>query len=137
VKIPLIISRNIVKKIIFLALLLSTGIAFADDAKNDWHNTTLSDATITKIQEAKYHYKKCVSDEMQKPVYQKLDSRHATDEIIKQCEAVLAKMREVYTTEKVPGVVADRHLKQMRTQITRDVLQTMMFSEAARATGSQ
>jgi len=125
------------KQIIFLALLLSTVIAFADDAKNEWHNTTLSDETIAKIQDAKYQYKKCVSDEMQKPAYQKLDSRHATDEIIKQCEAVLAKMREVYTAEKVPGVIADRHLKQMRTQVTRDVLQNMMFSEAARSAGQQ
>ncbi len=123
------------KSIIFLAMLLSTVLAFADDAKNEWQNTQLSDATITKIQDAKYQYKKCISDEMQKPSYQTLDSRHATDEIIKRCEAVLTNMREIYIAEKVPGIVADRHLKQMRTQITRDVLQSMMFSEAARASG--
>jgi len=54
------------KKILFLTVLLSAATAFADDAKNEWHNTTLSDATIKKIQDAKYQYKKCVSDEMQK-----------------------------------------------------------------------
>ena len=52
---------------------------------------------------------------------------------MKQCENVLAKMREVYIAEKVPEVIADRHLKQMRLQTTRLVLQDMMFNEAARS----
>jgi hypothetical protein len=125
------------KKILFLAILLSIKMALADDAKNEWHNTTLSDATIEKIQAAKYEYKKCVGDEMQKSVYQEQDSRQATDAIMKQCEPVLAKIREVYTKAEVPGVIADRHLKQMRIQTTREALQGMMFSEAARKTGQR
>ncbi len=125
------------KNILFLSLLLSTGTAFSDDAKNEWHNTTLSDATIEKIQVAKYEYKKCVGGEMQKSAYQGQDSRKATDAIMKQCETILAKMREVYTEAKVPEVIADRHLKQVRTQITREALQGMMFSEAARKSGNQ
>ena len=125
------------KKIIFLCLLSFAATAYSDDAKNEWHNTTLSEATIEKIQAAKFEYKKCVSDEMQKPAYQQQDSRNATEAIIKQCEPVLAKMREVYTDAKVPGTIADRHLKQMRLQTTRDVLQNMMFSEAARKTGNK
>ena len=125
------------KNILFLVLLLSTGSAFSDDAKNEWHNTTLSDATIEKIQTAKYEYKKCVGSEMQKSVYQGQDSRKATDAIMKQCEAILSKMREVYTEAEVPGVIADRHLKQMRLQTTREALQGMMFSEASRKAGNQ
>jgi KaiC/GvpD/RAD55 family RecA-like ATPase len=125
------------KKILFLTLLLSAVTAFADDAKNEWHNTTLSDATIKKIQEAKYQYKKCVVDEMQKPAHQEQESRRATDQIMKQCESVLARMREVYLAEKVPGIIADRHLKQMRMQTTRNALQGMMFNEAARKSGQQ
>jgi hypothetical protein len=125
------------KKILFLSLLLSAGIAFSDDAKNEWHNTTLSDDTIEKIQAAKYEYKKCVGNEMQKSAYQEQDTRNATDAIMKQCEPVLAKMREIYTDAKVPGVVADRHLKQMRLQTTREALQGMMFSEAARKAGNK
>ena len=125
------------KKILFLSLLLSAAAAHSDDAKNEWHNTTLTDATIEKIQAAKYEYKKCVSDDMQKPAYQQLDSRNATETIIKQCEPVLAKMRQVYTEADVPGAVADRHLKQMRLQTTREVLQNMMFSEAARKAGNK
>ncbi|NOU13989.1 MAG: hypothetical protein HOO92_08525 [Methylococcaceae bacterium] len=41
-------------------------------------------------------------------------------------------MRDIYIAEKVPAVIADRHLKQMRLQTTRTALQGMMFSEAAR-----
>jgi len=125
------------KKILFLTVLLSAATAFADDAKNEWHNTTLSDATIKKIQDAKYQYKKCVSDEMQKTAHQEQESRQATEEIMKQCESVLSQMREVYLAEKVPGIIADRHLKQMRMQTTRNVLQGMMIGEAARKSGQQ
>jgi hypothetical protein len=56
---------------------------------------------------------------------------------MKQCEPVLTKMREIYTDAKVPGVIADRHLKQMRFQTTREALQGMMFSEAARKAGNK
>ena len=124
-------------KIFFLTILLSAMTAFADDAKNEWQNTTLSDATIKKIQDAQYQYKKCVGGEMQKPAHQEQESRKATEEIMKQCEPVLSRMREVYLAEKVPGTIADRHLKQMRMQTTRNVLQGMMFSEAARKSGQQ
>ncbi len=120
------------KKILFLTLLLSSVTAFAADAKNEWTNTTISDGTIKKIQENQYLYKKCVGTEMQKPTYQNLESRKATESIMKQCESVLGQMREIYLAEKVPGTIADRHLKQMRMQTTRNVLQGMMFGEAAR-----
>jgi hypothetical protein len=125
------------KKIFFLTVLLSAVTAFADDAKNEWQNTTLSDATIKKIQDAQYQYKKCVGGEMQKSAHQQQESRPATEEIMKQCESVLSQMREVYLAEKVPGPIADRHLKQMRMQTTRNVLQNMMLNEAARKSGQQ
>ncbi|MDO9424277.1 MAG: hypothetical protein Q7T40_08830 [Methylobacter sp.] len=125
------------KKILFLTVLLSAATAFADDAKNEWHNTTLSDATIKKIQDAGYQYKLCVSAEMQKPAHQQQESRRATEEIMTQCESILSRMREVYLAEKVPGAIADRHLRQMRMQVTRNVLRGMMFGEAARKSGQQ
>ena len=123
------------KKILFAGVLLFAGIVFADDAKNEWHNTVLTDATIEKVQAAKFEYKKCVGDEMQKSSYQDQDSRKATDAIMKQCESILAKMRAVYTEAKVPEVISDRHLKQIRMQTTREALQGMMFSEASRKAG--
>jgi len=74
---------------------------------------------------------------MQKPEYQTKESRVSTEAIIKHCEPGLAKMREIYIAEKVPEVIADRHLKQMRIQTTRTALQGMMFSEAARKSSQQ
>jgi hypothetical protein len=122
------------RKLLLLPLLVVSMSSFAvEKAADEWETTTISDATIKKIQDSKFVYKKCVSDEMQKAQYQKQESRHATEEIVKQCENVLAKMREVYIAEKVPEVIADRHLKQMRLQTTRLVLQDMMFNEAARS----
>ncbi|CAA9890299.1 conserved exported hypothetical protein [Candidatus Methylobacter favarea] len=125
------------KQILFLAILLSAAAAFANDPKNEWHNTVLTDATIKKIQDAKYQYKKCVGEEMQKSIYQQQESRMATEAIIKQCEPVLAQIRAVYLAEKVPDSVADRHLRQMRVQATRNALQGLMFAEAARKSGQQ
>ncbi len=122
------------KKLLLLPLLLFSITGFSQEpSKDDWQNTTISDATIKKIQESKFVYKKCVVDEMQKAPYQKQESRQATEAIVKQCENVLAKMRDVYIAEKVPEIIADRHLKQMRLQTTRLVLQDMMFNEAARS----
>ncbi|MDD5214419.1 MAG: hypothetical protein PHQ03_02635 [Methylococcales bacterium] len=122
------------KKLLLLPLLLISLSSFAEEKTADeWENTTISDETIKKIQESKYVYKKCVADEMQKAPYQKQESRQATEAIVKQCENVLAKMREVYIAQKVPEVIADRHLKQMRLQTTRLVLQDMMYNEAARS----
>ncbi|NOT83919.1 MAG: hypothetical protein HOP02_03885, partial [Methylococcaceae bacterium] len=48
---------------------------------------------------------------------------------------ILSDIRKVYVDEEVPGVIADRHLKQIRTQTTRGVLQQMMYFEAARKSG--
>lgn len=126
------------KKILFLlALMLVSFGAGADDAKNEWHNTVLSEATIGEINQASYKYKKCVSDEMQKPAYALMDTRLATDTITRMCEPVLGKMRDIYLAQKIPGSVADRHLKQLRLTVTRNVLQNMMFAEAARKSGQQ
>jgi hypothetical protein len=125
------------KNFFFLTVLLFTATAFAEDAKNDWHDTTLSDATIKKIQDTQYQYKKCVVTEMQKPAHQEQAIHQATEEIMKQCESVLSQMRDVYLAEKVPAVIADRHLKQMRLQTTRSALQSMMFNEAARKAAQQ
>jgi hypothetical protein len=72
---------------------------------------------------------------MQKKGYLKIESRSATDAIIKQCENVLSQMRQVYTDAEVPDVIADRHLKKMRNDVTRRVLKQLMFVEASRAAG--
>lgn len=117
-------------------LLLASHLAFADEAaKDEWNETTLKEETIQKIQQAQYTYKKCVVDAMRKPDFAQLESRRATDAIIKQCEPTLAGMRNVYTDAGVPGVVADRHLKKLRIQVTRNLLQELMYVEAAKKAG--
>ena len=118
--------------LLFAALLIPVS-ASAEQASDEWQNTTISDATIKKIQEAKYEYKKCVGEQMQKPAYLDMDSRKATEAILKLCEPMLGKMRETYLAEKIPGVMADRHLRQVRIQTTRKVLQEMIFARAGRS----
>jgi hypothetical protein len=123
------------KTLFLLIALLFSASAVAEKTSEEWQNTAISDATITKIQEAKYEYKKCVGEQMQKSAYLDMDSRKATDEIIKLCEPMLGKMREVYLAEKVPGVMADRHLRQIRIQTTRKLLQELIFAQAGRSAG--
>lgn len=120
------------KTLFFLLALFISATAFAEQASDEWQNTVLTEATIKKIQESKYDYKKCVGEQMQKPAYLEMDSRKATDEIMKQCESTLSKIREVYLAEKVPGIIADRHLKQIRIQTTRKALENLIFAQAAK-----
>lgn len=128
---------KIMKQFLFSALFIFSITVSANDAKNEWHNTTLTEATIKNIQKAQFTYKKCVTDEMQKKGYLKIESRSATDAIIKRCESVLSDMRKVYLDADVPGSIADRHLKKMRISITRRVLKQMMFAEAANRAGAR
>lgn len=127
------------KSILLVGLLLSATHVYAEKApekaKEEWQNTTLSDDTIKKIQDAKHEYNKCISAEMQKSDYKKIDTRNATEAIVKQCEEILGDIRKVYTDVKVPEVIADRHLRQIRVQTMRGVLQQMMYLEAARKAG--
>lgn len=120
---------------LFVVLMLLSGLVRAEDANQDWNATTLSDATIEKIQAAQFNYKKCVADEMKNPQHLSLESRHATDAIIKQCEPTLAQMRGIYVDAGVPGTIADRHLKSLRIKVTRNLLQELMYLEAAKKAG--
>jgi hypothetical protein len=124
------------KKTFAMVMLAFSATVLADDAKNEWHNTTLKEETIKQIQLSQLSYKQCVAEEMQKKTYAKQESRMATDAIIKRCENMLGGMRQVYVDAGVPEVIADRHLKKMRIQTTRKLLQQMMFMEASRAAGA-
>jgi hypothetical protein len=125
------------KPYLFLVLMAFSSWTMAEEAKDEWNETSLSEETIQKIQQAQFNYKKCVMDTMRKPDYAKLESRNATDVVIRECEPVLADMRKVYTDVQVPAVIADRHLKKLRIQVTRKVLQEFMYAEAAKKAGAQ
>lgn len=121
---------------LFIMLLLASQLAFAEDAKEEeWNATTLKDEVIKQIQQAQYTYKKCVVDEMKKPEYAATESRRATDGIIRFCEPKLGEIRKIYTDAEVPGVIADRQLKKLRIQVTRNLLQELMYAEAAKKSG--
>jgi len=121
--------------VVLLVSLNTTASVAAEPVAEEWQNTVLSDALIKKIQESNFEYKKCVGEQMQKSSNIDMDSRKATDEIIKKCEPVLSKMREMYLAEKVPSVIADRHLRQIRVKISRKVLQELIFAQANRSVG--
>ena len=101
-----------------------------------WNGSSLSEATIKQVQEDKQVYKQCVYQEAQKKGYQKFDSRVATDAVIKQCETTLAKIRTTFSKEGVPEIIIDRFLKKTRIDMTRKILQSLMFAEATRKAGA-
>ncbi len=108
----------------------------AKPSAKTWNGSNLSDETIKKVQQDKYDYTQCVYKEAQKKGYAKIDSRIATDAVIKQCEPELAKIRATFINDGVPDIIADRYLKKTRIQLTRKILQSLMFAEAARKAGA-
>jgi hypothetical protein len=127
------------KAVLFSLLMITASGVFAEETKeevkDEWQSTSLSEETIHKIQQAQYGYKKCVVDAMRKPEIGKLESRFATDTVMKQCEPVLGDLRKVLQDAGVPPGGADRQLKHIRIQVTRNVLQELMYAEAAKKSG--
>jgi hypothetical protein len=125
------------KFLIVLIILIYSGILSAEETqkKSVWNATSLTPEVMKKIQSSQLAYKKCVIRKMKKPLYAKQKIREATGSIIKACEPFLSKMRAVYLKVKVPSVIADRHLKKMRIQITRKLLQELMFRKASKKAG--
>lgn len=101
--------------------------ACANPAPSTWNATELSDSTIRAIQRAQYQYKKCVIGKMRQNTTSKDAIETAASKVIKRCESVLAKMRKVYLAAAVPDIIADRHLRKMRTDISRRVIKQLMF----------
>jgi hypothetical protein len=126
------------KPFLIIAALFYTSLSFAAaPTADEWDGSVLSDTLMNKIQTVSVEYKTCAATEMQKPDYSKIDVRQATESVIKVCEPILSKMRHVYTSEKVPEVIADRQLRKMRIQTTRNLLAELMFRDAARKAGAQ
>ncbi len=130
------------KKIIFsLIYALSFSACAATEPStnkdNKWDGSSLSNEVITQVQTAKATYKQCVYTEAQKKGYVKIDSRVATDAIMKQCEPSLGKIRTIFINAGVPPISIDRFLKKTRADLTRNILRSLMFAEAARKAGAQ
>ncbi len=120
---------------LLMSLLAAFQASAAEDQSNQWQATTLSDTTIKQVQQAKYKYMQCITREMQNAAYVGMDSRTATDKVMKKCESSLSNIRTVFSAEKVPATISDRYLKKTRTETARKILQQLMFAEAARKMG--
>jgi hypothetical protein len=128
-------------KIIFsLIYALSLSASAATDSPvnkgENWNGSIISDKVITQVQQAKAAYKQCVYTEAQKKGYIKIDTRVATDAIMKQCEPNLGKIRTIFINSGVPAISTDRFLKKTRFGLTRNILRSLMFAEAARKAGA-
>jgi len=128
------------KKAFLFALCVLSFTAIAEEntkpSGETWNGSKLSEATIKQVQADKYSYTQCIYKESQKQGYQKIDSRVATDAVMKQCEKELSKIRSTFTNSGVPGIVADRYLKKTRIGMTRKILKSLIFAEAARKSGA-
>lgn len=102
-----------------------------------WNGSSLSNEVITQVQKAKSTYKQCVYTEAEKKGYIKIDTRVATDAIMKQCEPSLGKIRTIFIDAGVPAISTDRFLKKTRVDLTRNILKSLMFADAARKAGAQ
>jgi len=127
---------------LFFLLPLSACAAATDtskpltDSKNTtWNGSILSDSVIAQVQKAKQDYRHCVYTEAQKKGYTKIDTRVATDAVIKQCEPQLSKIHSIFTEAGVPDVIIGRFLKKTRITLTRKILKSLMFAEASRKAG--
>ncbi len=110
-------------------LIVPTGSAIS--AKT-WQPTTLSSETIEKTRVATQAYHVCLDNEINAFRQVRLDSRHATNIILKKCEFELTPIRTALLAEQVPTKIADRLLRRRRNQAVRKVLQSMMFAESRR-----
>ena len=104
----------------------------ADKTDQQWPATTLSDTTIKNVQTAKYNYLKCIAKEAKKKHYARMDTRAATDRILKQCEKPLTEIKKVFNQEKIPEHISSRYLQRTRTMTARKVLEQMMINAALR-----
>ncbi|MBE0470684.1 MAG: hypothetical protein IBX55_14395 [Methyloprofundus sp.] len=127
------------KALLFVLCVLSLPALAAEKTQpsgETWNGSELSEATIKQVQADKYSYTQCIYKEAQKQGYQKIDSRVATDAVMKQCENELAKIRTTFIDSGVPPIITDRFLKKTRIEMTRQILKSLVFAEAARKTGA-
>ncbi|HIA44454.1 MAG TPA: hypothetical protein EYO51_05000 [Methylococcaceae bacterium] len=123
------------KLFLILSLFVPLYAHAVDDSPEKWQPTTLSDASIKKIQTAKHQYNQCISKEITGLNIGSLDVRDAAHHIIKSCEEKLSIIRQTFLDENVSTLLADRYLKMSRTQTTRTTLKHLMFLDAAKKMG--
>ncbi len=99
----------------------------------EWQGTTLSDATLQKVQLALVGYQQCVNEDTQAHINDKMDSRALTDAVLKRCEEKLGAVKTAFDQEKVPAEISERYMRSRRTHAARNILKTIMGIQAMRS----
>ncbi len=121
------------RKFLLLVLLVISLPTLAEkNQKKEWQASTLSDSTIANIQKAKYEYLTCITQEVKKKSKIKMDTRAATDLVLKECEKNLVNISTTFKKENIPSSMSDRYIKKTRTQTARKVLQEFIYAAAAK-----
>lgn len=102
----------------------------AVSANEQWNRSILSDQTIQKINQQTTVYHQCLDRHIATFNLKSIDSRDASNWILKQCENRLDAIRTALLDEKVPVEIANRYLLKKRHQAARKVLKFMMFSKS-------
>jgi hypothetical protein len=125
--------ENTMRKFLLLVLLVISLPTLAEkNQKKEWQASTLSDSTIANIQKAKYEYLTCITQEVKKKSKIKMDTRAATDLVLKECEKNLVNISTTFKKENIPSSMSDRYIKKTRTQTARKVLQEFIYAAAAK-----
>lgn len=117
-----------------IALLIISGSSLPIPllAEEQWQASTLSAESIHKIQTKTEAYHQCLHKEVSGFPLSAVDSRDATNAILKKCEPRLIPIRELLLLENVTPRVANRYLLSKRHQAARNVLKSMMYAESQR-----
>lgn len=118
------------------ALLSALSYCLFVQAEGEWTPSTLSDATIAKVTEAKSAYGKCLDEELRKALSSDADPRALADAIMKTCEARLAPIKAAHDAEKVPAEITERYLRQIRSRGAQGLLREIMAAQAVRQSGA-
>lgn len=99
-------------------------------AEEEWTPSILPDQTIQTIQKQTQIYHQCLERHITTFNIKGIDSRDASNWILKQCENKLNPIRTALLDQKVPLAIANRYLIKKRHQAARKVLKYMMFAKS-------
>ena len=116
---------------VFLLLAVWNGVLSANER---WNPSILSEQTIQKINQQTKVYHQCLDRQITTFNLKGIDSRDASNWILKQCENQLDPIRAALLNEKVPVEIANRYLLKKKHQAARKVLRFMMFAKSQQIT---
>ncbi|BBL74840.1 hypothetical protein [Methylomagnum ishizawai] len=119
------------------AALIGALLAFAATAhaeEGTWEPSTLSPATLDKVQASLKVYQQCVNDETRAHLNDKMDSRQVADLILRNCEDKLNGIKTAFDAEKVPAPISERYMRSKRSMAAQQILRVVMAHQAMQST---